>query len=71
MTQGGMMAAQSQWAMAVAAQWMVGWWRDCDEQWWWQCATAAVTMGDGNWGGTIAMGCNGGGAMDGRTAVQL
>ncbi len=30
-----------------------------------------VTIGDGNCGGTIAMGHNGGGVMDGRTAVQL
>ncbi len=30
---------------------------------------AGVTMGDSNSGGTIPMALNGGGAMDGRTAV--
>jgi hypothetical protein len=32
--------------------------------------TVGVTIGDGNCGGTIAMGHSGGIAMAGRTAVQ-
>jgi hypothetical protein len=40
-----------------------------DGRWWWQWAMAGVTMGDSNSGGTIPMALNGGGAMDGRTAV--
>jgi hypothetical protein len=56
--------------MAATAQWTTGWLRNYDEQRWWQWATAGVMMGDGNCGGMIAMGHNGGGAKDGRTAVQ-
>jgi hypothetical protein len=40
-----------------------------DGQWWQQWATAGVTMGDSNSGGTIPVAINGGGAMDGRTAA--
>jgi hypothetical protein len=69
-TQGGTMAEQSRWAMAVTAQWMAEWQRDRNEQWWRRWVTAGVMIGDGNCGGTIAMGHSGGGAMAGRTAVQ-
>ncbi len=68
--QGGMMVEQSQWVTAATVQWTSGWQRDCDEQRWQQWATAGVTIGDGDWGSTIAMGHNGDGAMAGRTAVQ-
>ncbi len=44
--------------------------RDCNEQWWGQWVTVGVTMGDGDCGGTIAMGHNGGSAIDGEKAVQ-
>jgi hypothetical protein len=41
-----------------------------DEQQWQQWVTTGVTkMGDSNSGDTILMGINGGGAMDGRTAL--
>ena len=53
-----------------AAQWMAGLRRYRNEQRWRQWLTAGVTMGDGNCGGTIAMGHNGGGTIDGGTAVQ-
>jgi hypothetical protein len=56
--------------MAATVQWTAEWPRNCDKQWWWQWATAVVTMGDGDCGGTIAMGHNGGGAMDGGMVVQ-
>jgi hypothetical protein len=64
------MAAQSRWATAATAQWMTGWRRNRNEQWWRQLATAGVKMGDGNCGGMIVMGHNGSGAMDGGTVVQ-
>jgi hypothetical protein len=64
------MAAQSRWATAATAQWTAVWRRDRNEQRWWRWATAGVMMGDGDCGGTIAMGHNGGGAMDNGTAVQ-
>jgi hypothetical protein len=63
------MAAKFQWVIAVTVQWTVGWQRNQDGQRWQQYATASVTVGDGNSGGTIPMGINGGGAMDGRTAA--
>ncbi len=64
------MAEQSRWAKAATAQWTAGWRRDRDEQWWLRWATVGVTIGDGDCGGTIAMGHNGGGAMAVGTAVQ-
>ncbi len=60
-----------QWAMAARAQWTAGWRHDHDGQWWRQWTTENVAIGDGNSGGTIAMGNNSGGAMDGRKAAQL
>jgi hypothetical protein len=65
------MAAQLWWAMAAKAQWPVGWLRDCNEQQWRQWAIAGVTLGDSNCGGMIAMGHNGGSAMDNGTVVHL
>jgi hypothetical protein len=56
--------------MAASAQWTVGWQRNCDGQQWRQWATASVTMGVGNGSGMIAMGDNGGGAIEGGMAVQ-
>jgi hypothetical protein len=65
------MAVQLQWGTAATVQWAAGQQRNCDGQWWRQWVTAGVAMGDGNSGSTIAMGDNGGGAMDWRKAVQL
>ncbi len=65
------MAAQLWWAMVSTAQWTAGWPCNCDKQQWRQWATVVVTMGEGDCGGTIAMGHNGGSAMDGKTVVQL
>ncbi len=65
------MAAQLWWGTVATAQWMAGWPRNCNKQWWRRWATAVVTMGDGNCGDMIAMGHNGGGAMDSGMAVQL
>jgi hypothetical protein len=56
--------------MEATAQWTAGWRHDLDEQRWRRWAMAGVMMGDGDCGGTIAMGHNGGDAMAGRTAVQ-
>jgi hypothetical protein len=64
------MAVQSWWATAATAQWTAGWPRDCNEQWWHQWVIAGVTLGDGDCGGTIAMGHNGGSAMDDGMAVH-
>ncbi len=42
---------------------MVGWWRDCDA--YGQRQREGNTMEDGDGGGTIVMGDDNGGAMDG------
>jgi hypothetical protein len=60
---------QLQWSMVAIAQWMAGWQRNHDEQWWRRWAMPGVTMGDGNCGGMIAKGNNGGSAMDDGMAV--
>ncbi len=63
-------AAQLQRVTMLAAQWMVGWWCNCDgdcherrrQQW-------EAVMGDGNGGSMTVMGDNGGSKVDGRTAA--
>ncbi len=42
-----------------------------DGQWWQRLATAGVTIGDSNSGGTIPMAIKGGGAIDGRIATTV
>ncbi len=49
--------------MAVAAQWMAGWRRDCDAYGRWQ--REGITTEDGDGGSTITMGDEHGSAMDG------
>ncbi len=48
-----------------------GWRRNRDEQRWRRWATVGVAIGDGDCGGTIVMGHNGGGAMRMRESCNF